>query len=219
MPVMASQPVVAVVLAGGAGRRFAPGGCNKPLLEVDRVPLLVRVLTAAAPVVESFVVVAAPDERLPALDRLDARVDIVRDARPGAGPLPALLDGLAAVGPAPSAVLLVSADLPWLRTQVVRLLAHEAVAATAQDCYDWVVPRIDGYPQVLVSCLTARAIPAVAAAVAEGSRSLRHLLARVRVLWLEEDRLRPIDPHLESFRDIDLPRDLPPDGPQAPPVC
>lgn len=200
---------MAVVLAGGAGRRLATGGCNKAVLEVHGIPLLERVLTAAASLADAFVVVAAPGQPLPALDRIAPPVRIVRDSRPGEGPLPALADGLAAAPGDSRAILLFSTDLPWLRADLVRLLVEEASAATADGRHDWIVPRIDGHPQVLVSCLTARAIAAVDAAITAGSRSLRDLLPRVRVRWIEAAALARVDPDLESFRDIDLPDDLP----------
>lgn len=201
--------VAAVIVAGGSGRRFAPGGCNKALLELDGSPLLVRVLVAAAPVLGSCVVVAAPGQSLPALDRVGTRVEVVRDSRPGQGPLAALMDGLRAVSVDASVVVLLSTDLPWLRTEVVRLIAAEALAGRLQDGHDWVVPRVGGHPQVLLSCLSASAISTAESAVSDGSRSLRDLLGRLRVRWLEEEVLRGIDPDLESFRDVDLPGDLP----------
>jgi molybdopterin-guanine dinucleotide biosynthesis protein A len=211
------RPVTAVVLAGGAGRRLAAGGCNKAVLAVDGLPLLERVLAAAAPIAGSFVVVAAPGQHLPALDRIAPPVRIVRDSHPGGGPLPALADGLAAIRGDERAILLLSTDLAWLRTDLVRKLVDEASAATAAGGHDWIVPRIDGHPQVLVSCLTTRAVAAVGVAIADGSRSLRDLLTRVRVRWLEAAALSTIDPGLESFRDIDLPGDLPPgSGPDRP---
>ncbi|MER5883949.1 NTP transferase domain-containing protein [Streptomyces sp. NPDC001941] len=107
----------AIVLAGGAARRL--GGVDKPALSVGGRALLDRVLMACREAGRT-VVVAEP--------RPTARpVRWAREEPPGGGPLAALEAGLREVS-AP-AVLVLSADLPFLADTTVRAL----LAALAED--------------------------------------------------------------------------------------
>lgn len=100
----------AVVLAGGGARRL--GGTDKPSLTVGARTLLDRVLSACAGA--SATVVVGP--RRPTY----RPVTWVREDPPGGGPLSALDAGLREAG-APT-VLVLSADLPFLRQRTLRRL-------------------------------------------------------------------------------------------------
>ncbi|MEV2278738.1 molybdenum cofactor guanylyltransferase [Nocardiopsis sp. NPDC049922] len=107
----------AVILAGGAARRM--GGADKPGLTVAGRTLLERVADAVRShdAQARVIVVGPPRESPPAL--------YVREEPPGAGPVPALIAGLAHVR-APRFALL-AADLPRLTA------AHLAELAEAFD--------------------------------------------------------------------------------------
>ena len=108
--------VVAVVLAGGAGRRM--DGADKAALELDGASFLDRVLRAAAGVAGRLVVVGPP--RPVALERA---VIFVQEAEPGGGPVPAVAAALEATGGA-GVVLVLAVDLPLLAsTDLGRLLS------------------------------------------------------------------------------------------------
>lgn len=115
-----------IVLAGGAARRL--GGVDKPLLTVDGVPLLHRVVSAlrghgAAPVI--VVGPARPDAAVPP-DVLRTRED-----PPGTGPVAALAAGLALVDTPLVATL--AADLTGVRTATLARLAEALHRAPAAD--------------------------------------------------------------------------------------
>jgi molybdopterin-guanine dinucleotide biosynthesis protein A len=107
----------AVILAGGAARRF--GGADKPGALVGGRPLVVTV-AAAVPAAGRLVVVGPSRPELPA-------AIAVREEPPGSGPVPALRAGLAEVT-APWTVLL-AADLPFLRPPHIAELLRRASAA------------------------------------------------------------------------------------------
>jgi molybdopterin-guanine dinucleotide biosynthesis protein A len=112
---------VAIVLAGGAGRRL--GGVDKAGLVVGGRSLLDRVLSAAAGVAGRLVVVGPP--RTVALERA---VIFVQEDLPGGGPVPAVLAALDATGGAAMALVL-AVDLPLLETaDLSRLVGHLVVA-------------------------------------------------------------------------------------------
>lgn len=119
------EPYDAVILAGGAARRF---GGDKPGALVGGVPMIARVAAAVADAAR--VVVVGPER--PGLDAV-----FVREDPPGGGPVPALRAGLALVE-SPRLVLL-AADLPLLTPRIVAaLLAHpEAVLVDGEGADQW----------------------------------------------------------------------------------
>ncbi len=97
----AAQPALtAIILAGGGATRL--DGADKPALEVGGEPMLVLVARAAACAGAGQLIVVGP-ERLGAVARGLAEVAAlvaggivtVREAPPGAGPVPAVRCGLA----------------------------------------------------------------------------------------------------------------------------
>ncbi|GAA2730654.1 NTP transferase domain-containing protein [Actinocorallia aurantiaca] len=122
----APEPYDAVILAGGAARRF--GGGDKPGAKVGGTPLVVRVASAVRGAGRTIVV--GPER--PGLEAV-----FVREDPPGGGPVPALRAGLALVE-APRVVLL-AADLPFLTEEVVAgLLEHpDAVLADGAGRDQW----------------------------------------------------------------------------------
>src|SRR5689334_10062186 len=83
----------AVILCGGGNRRM---GRDKASLPFGDETLLVRVMRLMAEVVprEQMVLVAAADQELPPLPWA---ATVLRDREADQGPLPALIDGLAAL--------------------------------------------------------------------------------------------------------------------------
>ncbi|GGO48812.1 molybdenum cofactor guanylyltransferase [Streptomyces daqingensis] len=155
----------AVVLAGGGARRL--GGADKPAVTVGGRPLLDRVLSACADATATVVV--GPRRPTP------RPVTWVREEPPGGGPLAALAAGLRHT--TEPLVLVLSADLPFLRAQTVRTLLagvdaepgrEDGDAARAEDAGDGPA----GYEGALVD--DGRDQPLLAAYRAE---SLRRELA------------------------------------------
>ena len=200
-----------VILAGGASRRMQlPAGGGKAAVEVAGRPLLAYVCDAVRPAVDRLVVVAAPDQPLPTVAGIDA---VIRDSRPGAGPLAGVADALRAAGQDVAQAFVASCDVPLLKTAVVRLL----LACGGEPGVAWAVPWVADHPQVLVSAVQRSLLPEIEAHLATGRRDPRGLIdrlrptegdptARVRLVTAAE--LQAIDPDLESFADVDNPDDL-----------
>lgn len=117
---------VAVVLAGGMGRRL--GGERKPTLAVAGRPMLARVLDAVKDA-RSRVVVGPPDLRLP------AGVRSTREEPPGGGPVAGVAAGLAALADEatvdPAQIALLAADLPFLDQESIAALRAALASSTA----------------------------------------------------------------------------------------
>lgn len=197
----------AVILAGGHGRRLGapPGG--KAAVELAGATLVGRVCGAVGGVVPRVVVVAARGQDLPPLPNVPGvAVDLIRDSQADGGPLAAIADGLrhlAALADPPERCLLVACDVPLVKPAVLRLLLE-----ACGDETPWVVPKIDGQRQVLVSAIAMAARPVIEQVLAVGRRDVRALGDRLRCRELLPGDLRAADPRLDSFRDIDTPADL-----------
>ncbi len=180
--------LAAIVVVGGRSSRM---GRPKAWLELGGRPLLAHVVARARTWTREVVLVAAPSQDLPPLD-VDPPPVVVRDERPGAGPLPALALGLASVT-APWALAL-ACDTPLVRTAVIARLAAERSADV-----DVVVPIWDARPQPLVALYRRELAPALQALVAAGERRVHAVAAGPRVRRVPADVLRALDPEGDSF--------------------
>src|SRR5262245_54832974 len=97
-----------VVLCGGQSQRM---GRPKAWLPFGDETLLARVVRRVREVASPVVVVAAPDQDVPALAR---DVAIVRDPIAGLGPLQGIAAGLDALGDRVRAAFVSSTDVPFL---------------------------------------------------------------------------------------------------------
>ena len=202
---------IGIVLAGGRASRMAgaaPEGKAALRFTAAAETFLARICGTLQQELGRVVVVAAADRPLPPLPRGVTRI---HDSAPDAGPLAAVRDGLvwaaAAVSP-PRVAVLCSCDVPLVKPAVVRLLVARLGTAA------WVVPRVAGHPQVLLSAMSLALLGPIEAYLSSGRRDPRGLLAAVsaddpaRVRELDERDLAVVDPGLMSFRDVDTPQDL-----------
>lgn len=211
----------AIVLAGGTARRLGaarPAG-GKAACEVGGEPLLGRVAAAVAPVIADIVVVGG--ELVPAdlQDRFRGLRQLA-DSQPGAGPLAAVRDGLAAIchqrvtsgQPLPGAVLLVACDLPLLRPPLVQALLDWLPPAAAG--ITWAIPQVGSQPQYLFSVCRPQLLGPLEQFLASGRRDLRGFVAALagqdpdQVVLIPPAAWRQIDPAGAAGRDIDTPADL-----------
>jgi molybdopterin-guanine dinucleotide biosynthesis protein A len=218
MTMPTQRETIGIVLAGGESRRMqavaAGVVARKELLMLAGQTFLERVVAIVAAEVGQVIVVAAPNQPLPALA---GSVQVVRDSLPGSGPLAGIADGLRAAtaaalagGQAPPELAFVTAcDVPLLRREVVRLLIDRARLSQAA----WTVPLVDGHRQVLVSAVRPALLGRIEAWLATGRRDPRGLLAQMEAehpgtleLVTEAD-LVVADPALESFLDVDTSAD------------
>jgi molybdopterin-guanine dinucleotide biosynthesis protein A len=183
-----ASAVAAVVLAGGAARRF---GSDKTRASLDSTTLLEHVIDAVEPLVDDLLVVGpwapAGHRHLAEPARLQ-------------GPLAACEFGLRQVTGAHALVL--AADHPRIQPDLLRLLLDRRLSADA------VVPRRAGIAEPLVGCYRTATAGVAERLLASGERSLRSLLDEIDTAWIEEGEWRAVDPEGLSFLDIDHPADL-----------
>ena len=192
MPV--SEPLTLTILAGGRGSRL--GGVDKAAIELVGRPLLEHVYASLGPLAGQVLVVTN-DDRLAG----DGRLTLIHDPDPHAGVLPALLAALdAATSPL---IMLVACDMPFVSRRVFRHLLARA------EPHDVVMPRVDGFEQPMHAIYRVeRCRAAVRATLALGKRRMTAFLDDVDTRYVEEAELRPLDPDLRSFFNVNTPDDL-----------
>lgn len=187
-------PLTVTILAGGHGTRL--GGVDKSSVDVNGLSILERQLAVVSPLAREILVVAN-DDRLAG----DPRLTVIHDPDPHAGVLPALLASLKAA--TSGLMLLVACDMPFVSRRLV-----EHLVALAAD-YDAVVPKVDGYEQVMHAVYRVEPCrAAVKSALDQGRRRMIAFLDDVRTLTVDESDLRPYDPALQSFFNVNTPEDL-----------
>ncbi len=192
----------AVVLCGGQSSRM---GSPKAWLDFAGEPLLLRVLHRLAEVASPIVVVAAPEQVIPALPE---GVLVVRDAVSGRGPLQGIAAGLEALVGRADAVFVSSTDVPFIHPALVRRL-H----ALRGDSFDIAVPRALGHHHPLSAIYGFAARPEIAALLAADRLRPFFLFERLRTLFadeallLEGEELRAADPELLSLENVNTPEE------------
>lgn len=159
-------------------------GTDKAALPVDGLPMVERVL-AALDACDERITVGGPDRELDGVRH-------VADARPGEGPLGAVLTAFEATD---AEMLFVAAcDLPWFDAAAAEGLLRVSTTQAA----DLVVPMIDGRAQWLASVWRRSAYSHVAARYDEGVRSIFRGIVDLEVVQVDVDRTHP-------FLDVDTP--------------
>lgn len=172
----------AVILTGGASSRL---GRDKAFVEVDGLPLVLRVANALA---EAATVTAVGGDVV-GLSQLG--LEAVDDNHPGEGPLGGIAQALT-IGAA-GVVLVVACDMPFLDGATVRALVQSL------GVYDCAVATVDGVRQPTLAAWR-RGAP-VAPAFLDGERSPRRLLSSLDVVEV------PLGDARVAY-DVDTPEDL-----------
>lgn len=181
-------------------------GSPKAALDWHGSTLLRRVTGIVARSVNGpVVVVSAPGQSLPALDRA---VEVVADEREGRGPLQGIAAGLGAIGNRAAAAYVSSTDVPLLHPAFVR-----RVLGALDDHVDVVLPVLGGYRQPLAAAYRVGLLATVEALIAADRMRPAFLFEESRVLQLDdrallrETALARLDPELASVRNLNEPAD------------
>jgi molybdopterin-guanine dinucleotide biosynthesis protein A len=185
-------PLTGVVLAGGQSRRL---GTDKALLQFDGKTLLARTVETLAPLCREVIVVTnSPQAHAHPAARL------VGDLLPGMGSLGGIYSGLEAATTHYS--LVVGCDMPFLVPGVITYLASLAPS------FDVIMPRHQKLLEPLHSIYSKPCLPFIRALLDKRQLRIFDFLPHVRVRYVEESELAPLDPDHHSFRNINTPQDL-----------
>jgi molybdopterin-guanine dinucleotide biosynthesis protein A len=184
-------PVTGAVLAGGRSTRL---GRDKALLTLDSEPLLARAVRLLRQVCDEVLVIGPPERAA-----VVPGVPVLPDERPGSGPLGGIATALRAM--CGDRLLAVATDMPFLRPALLRYLF------TASEGFDVTVPRVDGRTHQLCAVYARACLPLIDAQLARGDYKIDRFFAQVRLRIVDEAELRPFDPELISFRNVNTEAD------------
>ncbi len=189
-------PVTAAILAGGRSMRM---GVDKTLLVVDGEPLISRVASIAASACEHTLIVTNRPEQLEDVGLPEGAL-VVQDEVAYQGPL----GGLAtALKNAPDEwVLALAADMPWLSAEVIRALWD------ARDGAQVVVPVSEKGPEPLLALYHQSCLGEAQRVLASGRRRLVAMFPALRIVELDVETLRAVDPSLRSLVNVNTPEEL-----------
>ena len=192
------NPPAGIILAGGRSQRMGTDKALLPLPGKAPETFLARMASTLAPLCAEVLIVARDPAQF--ADVAFPGTRIVFDQKPGGGPLMGLYSGLNAMQS--STALVVAVDMPFVQPALLTFLL---------DCYQQdtlVVPVVDGVPQVLLALYPRSILPLIESLLQQGKRAPRALLEVAPVHYIEEARLRQVDPQLRSFVGINTPQDL-----------
>jgi len=180
-----------IILAGGDSQRM---GSDKADLMLEGRSLLQRV-TATMRLVFPKAMLSVrqlrPEIELPQ----------VCDDPSCAGPLAGLLSGLARID-TPWAFA-VACDMPYVVPAMIELLSQRRAGCQA------VVPVVQGHPQPLAAFYARSCLDVIRTHLASGgNNSLRAVLEKLDVCYVDEAEILAADPGLRSFFDLDTPQDV-----------
>ncbi len=186
------EQVTGMILAGGQSLRM---GCDKALLEIAGVPLLVRTARLVEPLVNGVTVVGSP-ERYAALG-----LRIIPDHWAGIGPLGGL--GTALRASTATWSLVVGCDLPYLTATWLDWFIARALATQA----DALLPQTVHGVEPLCAMYRATCAPVVAAAIEAGVRKVTDGLRGLGVQRVPEEEWKEIESGDVLFKNMNTPED------------
>lgn len=170
-------------------------GRDKAWLDVGDGRAIVQRVVDVLREVADEVFLVANDERFRALG-----LRVMPDRFPEGGVLGGIATGVGAA--AHDRVLVAACDMPFLEAAVFRLLVERV------EGYDAVVPRVGGELEPLHALYTKACLVPMERALAAGKMRVISFFDDVRVLTLEEEDLRRVDPELHSFTNVNTPEEL-----------
>jgi molybdenum cofactor guanylyltransferase len=187
-----------IILAGGRSVRMGSNKALLPLPGKERLTFVEHLVSTLAPLCAETILVArdaagAANYALPG-------VQIVTDKVPDQGPLMGLYSGLSAIHA--QRALVVAVDMPFIRPSLVTFLLSQPQSDSL------LIPLVNNIPQVLLALYPRTILLFIEQLQQQGRHDPRSLLEVAPVQYIEETRLRSVDPDLRSFININTPEDL-----------
>ncbi len=190
-----SPALSAVILSGGKSSRM---GRPKALLPFDDKPLIAHLVQRLSQRFSDIVVVAAPDQTLPALP-----VTLVHDTVAYQGPVGGLYYGLRAIRGA--AAFVTSCDVPFLQLPFIDYLVSQL--DHNGHAYDVVVPVWQDRLQPLHAVYRRRVVPHLQAQLAAQRLRPVYLYDTVPTRKVPSAEIKRFDPEGLSFLNMNTPAD------------
>jgi molybdopterin-guanine dinucleotide biosynthesis protein A len=181
----------AIILTGGKSSRM---GRPKALLPFGNEPLIIHIVRALNRMFAETVVVAAPEQELPALP-----ATLVRDEVPYQGPVGGIYYGLKTASGKFGFVT--SCDLAFINAPLISHLIAQI------SNHDVVVPDWQGRLQPLCAVYRRSVLSLLKEQLDRSELRLGFLFERVRMRRVSEEEIRRFDPDGLSFLNMNTPED------------
>jgi molybdopterin-guanine dinucleotide biosynthesis protein A len=187
------------ILSGGRGIRM---GHEKGLTLLGGEPFILHVRRAMEDLIDEVIVSVAKGMAKTYAEALGEPFIIVEDETSGLGPLGGIIPVLSSAKS--KYVLFSPCDTPFLSPKVCELIVSSLHGA------DGVVPKtgVTHYEPLHGMYRKLPGLTAFTEAVSKGNGSPRYAFNRLDLSFISEERLREVDPELESFWNINTPKDL-----------
>jgi molybdopterin-guanine dinucleotide biosynthesis protein A len=186
--------VSAAILAGGKNLRM--GRKNKALLEIEGQTFLERTVSRLRPLFRQIMIIGQDRNGYSGLG-----LPVFPDLRPGEGSLGGLLTALRHSDA--RRTFCVACDMPFLQPAVVAYLLEEAAKG-----WDVVIPRLPEGLEPLCAVYSVNLAGRIEGLLDRGEKRIRTILEGSRTRYVDADELRPLDPRLLTFVNINTPDDL-----------
>lgn len=186
----------AAILVGGAGRRL--GGVEKGKLVICGKTVVERLLNTLRDF--NTVIVCRDEEQA---GKYGEFKNVIVDEFRGMGPLAGIHAALKHFG---DSVLVVAADMPFLRREVALTLWEERVRSDA----DALIPVWGcGKMEPLLAVYSSKTLPEIEKSLEKGeTKVLAPIMRLEKVIFYGIERLKDVDEKLVSFFNINTPDDL-----------
>jgi len=181
-----------MILAGGKSIRM---GQDKAFIEVDGVPIILRVFAVLDRLFRETIIVANEKEPYAELN-----IPVYSDLVPGQGALGGLYTGL--VYSTFPYSFCVACDMPFLNRALIEYLL------TRIDQYDAVVPRTSDGLQPLHAIYSKQCLEPIRHLLDLGKTKIMDFYPLIRLGIVDEKEFLPLDPEKRSFTNVNTPEEL-----------
>jgi molybdenum cofactor guanylyltransferase len=188
----AKSPITGMILAGGKSIRM---GQDKAFIEVNGVPIILRVLAVLNRLFHETIIVANQKEPYAGLN-----TPVYRDLAPGQGALGGLYTGL--VHSTFQYSFCVACDMPFLNRALIEYLL------TRIEQYDAVVPRTSDGLQPLHAIYSKKCLEPIRHLLDLEKTKIMDFYPLIKVGILDEKEFLPLDPEKRSFTNVNTPEEL-----------
>jgi molybdopterin-guanine dinucleotide biosynthesis protein A len=186
------KPITGVILSGGKSLRM---GEDKAFIKIEGTPIIERIFLLLERLFQEVIVITNQGERY---HYLGAKV--YEDLIPNLGALGGLYTGIARSSFPYSFVI--ACDMPYVNRAVIEHLTEKT------GDYDAIIPRTEDGLQPLHALYSRRCLEAITEILRENKKRIVDFFPLVRVRIVEENGFHSLDPHRESFINLNTPEDV-----------
>jgi molybdopterin-guanine dinucleotide biosynthesis protein A len=182
--------MIAVLLAGGQNTRFPT---LKGFIKNDGTSIIARTLSLLETVSERAVISTNAPELY-----FRFGVPMVGDIIKNSGPMGGIVSVFTATGA--DEVFVAACDMPFIHKPIIKYIIDGRSGEAT-------VPVVGEKPEPLLAVYTRAAADAMFREMESGQRSLRRMLPKLKVTYLDMENVQTLDPEGKSFININTPED------------